>query len=355
MAFRTSKCVVVNCRNGIGAIIEQIRGCKELGADVVEIRVDDYLNFVPPLPVEPEEVVPLETEDAGVHSSGDDVEADGGSGEDISAEEVSITEERAESEEVVKDIKSDEISGTEANLEKPAEEKSADVADEKTDVGTDGATKEGTVEEVEEVTAPEPVVPEPLPDPELSHIEEVFRESPLPVICKYQGIVGEEKLPLSEKVKILQELMDFGPSYIELDTVDIDGEKGFKTLMDQASSKGIKIILSSNLTGDEYTNRDIVDTVKTLSGLNGDICKCVCELSSFTTFAELFSGVPTLEKLDIKYAFEGTGKHAPRCAVFANFLKSEMAYCSYMGKDESFPRLNLKQLNREWMLMGKIK
>jgi len=316
------------CEKGTESIVNQIQRSKDEGLDLVELRLDRYL-FTKETAADPE---------------------------DVPADEVTAEEKKTE--DISKDVPVDEVS--------TEEEKSGDTSKSGSDsievlvpiaeVTEDGAGDVGNPpsqdesEKAEEDGKPD----EPEPEPSIEQLEELIRESPIPILCSVQrkengGCFEGE---LDEKRAILSKIIEYSPTYLELELDDIQIDKTFLELMEEARKNSVKVIVSKYNAEGCYSEEEFDYVLRSMYEMSGDIYKICCNISSFTHLANIFGSAFEMRKEEKSFTYHGTGKLGNKCAQYAPLLGSVMAFCS-LSKDEKVEKslLDIKLLNEQWNIL----
>lgn len=334
------KCAILLCDKGTETISDQVRECKGKGADLVELRLDVFLNtnyvsychydnvreIAAPKGTDSAESIKKEqTED-------DTSKPDNGDGDRVDDEIIS-TETDAE-----------EPDNTETNIEESKPDDS--------DVGEAGSKEdEKTSPDVQEEN--EEIIP-----PDIKHLEMIIKESPLPLVCTIRSkeTGGQFEGEPDEKIGKLRQIIEYSPAYIELELDEIQRDKEYVDVLNEAKGNNIKVIISKHNMEECYSEDEIKYILRSMNDLGCDISKICCKITGFTNLANLFSSAHKLRKGGKNFIFKGTGKLGNKCSIYAPLLGSTIAYCS-LNKEERAEKhlIDLKSLNQQWdILLGKI-
>ena len=344
------KCAILLCNRGTETLSEQIQECKDKGADLVELRLDIFLNtdIVPPTGQEAREVEGTPPDEGEVNETGN--------GKETAKADVDEPE-NAETP-VVELLPEDKVEGSVSEETKiiPEDKVEGSVSEETEIIPEDKV--EGSVSEETEIIpedTPEVIVP-PTP-PEIRDLEKIIKESPLPLICtlRSEEIGGVFDGEPEEKIEKLRQIIQYTPAYIEFELDEIQRDKEYVKLVNEAKENNIKVIISKHNMEECYVEDEIEYIMKSMVDLGCDISKICCKITGFTNIANIFSSAHELKKGNNSYTFKGTGKLGNKCSVYAPLLGSTIAYCSQNKEERAEKHLiDLDSLNQQWhILLGK--
>ncbi len=343
----TLKCAIIMCEKGTESIASQIQQLKEKGLDLVELRLDRYL-FLEDTTDELTKVPNDETAKVNdkISDTLEDVPDDKGTAKEknsgVPSEKNNGDEVSTESE-IDADVSVDESESIEVLV--PVSKTPGE------GIGDDNKSSSQV-----ETEKPEETI-EPKPKPSIEQLENIIRESSIPVLCSVQRKEngGWFEGDLDEKRALLKKIIEYSPTYLEVELDDIQIDKTFFEILDEARKKSIKVIISKYNAEGCYSEEEFEYILRSMYEMNGDIYKICCNISSFTHLANIFGSAFEMRKDEKSFTFHGTGKLGNKCAQYAPILGSVMAFCS-PSKDEVVEKglVDIDLLNEQWnVLTGK--
>lgn len=358
----TLNCAILSSEGEIDSILQQIQESKDKGASLVEFRLDEFLNYAPPVVDDPLVEV-SETE------SPDDQDETGET-EEITSPAGEMKEAKIEITEVeppkVAEVMPLEVTGAESP--KVAEVVPLEVTEvEPSDVS------ELVPPDVAEAPVLEPLsadegnedteIPQDAPaaieifKPDITHLDEIIKKSVLPVFVtlRGEGSGGKFSGGPEEKIPLLRQALEYSPAYLELELDDIEKSGVLKEMVAEAKERNIKTIITSYNNDNCFNEEEIEDIGYVTDGIGGDILRICCPVDTFASLANLFAASYDLKKKGKVYSYFGMGKLGHKCSIYASLLGSVMAFCTLTKKKKMDGGLmNIDSLNTQWdVLLGK--
>jgi len=363
----TLKCAILSFTRGIDSILQQIQESKDKGATLVEFRLDEFLNYTPPVVEAP----PAGETDAGSSdASGETAETTSSDTSDETAETTSSDDGSESAETTSSDTGGETAETTSSDAGSGAVETTSP------DAGKKDAGKE--IIEIEPTDSTEAALLEPVPvqegkedagisedvtetieifKPDVTHLEGIIRESVLPVLVTLRagGSGGTFAGGPEEKVPIFRKILEYSPAYLELELDDIEKSGDLKEMVAQAKERNIKTVISTYNIDECFSEDEIEDIGYATDGIDGDVLRICCPVTTFTSLANLFASSYGLKKKGKVYSYFGMGKLGHKCSIYAPLMGSVIAYCTLAKKKKVEDGvMSIDSLNEQWdVLLGK--